>query len=79
MIFKKLDLPGGQTNEPSLGKRQSPPFLPATPLSPSGTIEGLTLRPSRAIDLPRTLLPEIRRESNHRQVCHANDTGPRTP
>ena len=63
MIFKKLDLPRGQTNEPSLGKRQSPPFLPATPLSPSGTLEGLTQRPSRAVDLPLTLLPEIQRDS----------------
>ena len=39
-------------------------FLPAPPLSPSWTLEGLferTQHPSRAIDLPRALLPEIQR------------------
>ena len=40
------------------------PFLPATPLSPSRTLEGLfelTRRPSRALDSPRALLPELQR------------------
>ena len=39
-------------------------FLPATPLSPSLTLEGffeLTQRPSRALDLPRALLSELQR------------------
>ena len=40
------------------------PFLPATPSSPSRTLEGLfelTRRPSRALDSPRALLPELQR------------------
>ena len=39
-------------------------FLPATPSSPSRTLEGLfelTRRPSRALDSPRALLPELQR------------------
>ena len=39
-------------------------FLPATPLSPSRTLEGLfelTRRPSRALDSPRALLLELQR------------------
>ena len=39
-------------------------FLPATPSSLSGTLEGLfelTWRLSRALDLPRPLLPELQR------------------
>ena len=41
------------------------PFLPATPSSPSRTLEGLfelTRRPSRALDSPRALLPERKRK-----------------
>ena len=61
--FKKLiDLPGGQINDPSSGKNFSLPFLPATPLSLSWILEGLfelTQRPSRALDLPRTSIPEL--------------------
>ena len=48
----------------SSGKHYSLPFLPATPSSPSRTLEGLfelTLRPSRALDSPRALLPELQR------------------
>ena len=40
------------------------PFLPATPSSPSRTLEGLfelTRRPSRALDSPGALLPELQR------------------
>ena len=40
------------------------PFLQATPLSPSRTLEGLfelTWHPSRALDSPRTLIPELQR------------------
>ena len=50
--------------DPSSGKHYSFPFLPATPLSPSRTLEGLfelTRRPSRALDSPRALLPELQR------------------
>ena len=39
-------------------------FLPAAPSSPSRTLEGLfelTGRPSRALDLPCVLLPELQR------------------
>merc|ERR1712073_77905 len=49
---------------PSSGKHYSLPFLPATPSSPSQTLEGLfelTQRPSRALDSPRALLPELQR------------------
>ena len=45
-------------------KRYSLPFLPATPSSPSQTLEGLfelTRRPSQALDSPRALLPEPQR------------------
>merc|ERR1712198_804814 len=59
-----IDLPGGQINDPSLGKHYSLPFLPATPPSPSRTLEGLfelTRRLSRALDSPRALLPELQR------------------
>ena len=48
----------------SSGKRYSLLFLPATPSSPSRTLEGLielTRRPSLAFDSPRTLLPELQR------------------
>ena len=47
-----------------MGKHNFLPFLPATPLSPSRTLEGLfelIRRPSRALDLPRVLLPELQR------------------
>ena len=57
-------MPGGQINDPSSGKHYSLPFLPATPSSPSRTLEGLfelTRRPSLALDLPRPLLPELQR------------------
>ena len=40
------------------------PFLPATPSSLSRTLKGLfelTQRPSRALDSPRALLPELQR------------------
>ena len=40
-FFKKIiDLPGGQFNDPLTGKHFSLSFLPATPLSPSQTLEG---------------------------------------
>ena len=61
---KIIDLPGGQINAPSSGKHYSLPFLPATPSSPSHALEGLyelTRRPSRALDSPRALLPELQR------------------
>ena len=60
--LKIINLPGGQINDPSLGKDFSLPFLPSTPSSPSQTLEGLfelTWRPSRALDLPQALLPEL--------------------
>ena len=45
-----IDLPGGQINDPSLGKHYSLPFLPATPSSPY-----------RTLGSPRALLPELQR------------------
>ena len=47
------DLSEGQINDLLLGKHFLLPFLPATPLSPSQTLEGLfelTRRLSRALD-----------------------------
>ena len=57
-------MPGGQINYPLLGKHYSLPFLPATPSSPSRTLERpfeLTGCPSRALALPRALLAELLR------------------
>ena len=63
-VKKIIDLPGEQINDPSSGKHYSLPFLPATPSPLSWTLEGLfevTWRPSRALDSPRALLPELQR------------------
>ena len=63
-LWKLIDLPGGQINDPSSGKRYSLPFLPAIPSSPSRTLEGLfelTRRPSQALDAPHALLPKLER------------------
>ena len=52
---------------PHRGKHYSLPFLPATPSSPSRTLEGLfelTRRPSQALDSPRALLPELQRNKD---------------
>ena len=53
----------GKSMTPRLGKHCFLQFLPATPSSPPRTLEGLELtrRPSRALDLPRALLPELHR------------------
>ena len=53
----------GKPNDPSLGEHCSLLFLPATPLSLSGTpgLLELTRRLSRALDSPRALLPELQR------------------
>ena len=40
-LYKIIDLPGLQINDPLSGKHFSLPFLPVTPLSPSRTLEGL--------------------------------------
>ena len=56
------------------------PFLPAAPSSLSWTLEvlfELTRHPSRALDSPRTLLPE-QENQGHSQVCCAKRGGPRT-
>ena len=57
---------------PSSGKHNSNPFLPATPSSPSWTLEGLfelTQRPSRALNLPRALLPELQKNKDTALWC----------
>ena len=57
---------------PHRGKHYSLPFLPATPSSPSRTLEGLfelTRRPSR----PRALLPELQR---HKDTVRCAALGP---
>ena len=49
---------------PSSRKHYFLPFLPATPSFPSRSLEGLfelTRRPSRALDSPGALLPELQR------------------
>ena len=67
------------------GKYFSLPLLPATPSSPSWTLEGLfklTRRPSRALDSPSALLPTYKDTDEiqgHRQVCRARRGGPITP
>ena len=77
---KIIDFPGGQINDPSSGKYYSLSFPPATPSSQSWTLEGLfelTRRPSRALDSPRALLPELQRGDTFR--CAVLGTkGPRT-
>ena len=53
--------------KPSSGKYFSLPFLPATPSPPPWTLEGLfelVGRPSRALNSPRALLPELQRYKN---------------
>ena len=65
--MSKLESIKIQYNEPSSGKHYSLQFLSATPLSLSRTLERLfelTLRLSRAIDLPPTLLPEVLRNKD---------------
>ena len=60
--FCIIDLHGGQINDPSWGKHYSLPFLPATPSSPPHTLVGRRVSsksPSRALDLPRALLPAL--------------------
>ena len=60
-------MPGGQINDPSSGKHYSLLFLPATPSSPSRSLEGLfelTRRPSRALASPRALLLELQRHKD---------------
>ena len=62
-----IDLPGGQFNDPQSAKYFSLPILPATPSSPSRTLEGLfelTRCPSRALDLPPALLTELQRNKD---------------
>ena len=80
---KIIDLPGGQINDPLSGKHFFLPFLTATPLSPSPTLEGLyklTGRPSMALDSPRALLPEPKRDKDSiRCATLGAEGGPRTP
>ena len=57
----------GKSMTPHQGEYCSLPFLPATPSSPSRTLEGLfelTRRPLRALDSPRALLPELQRNKD---------------
>ena len=56
-LYVIIDLPGGQINDPFLEKHFSLPFLPATPTSPSRTLEGLfelTWRCRARCVVPRT-------------------------
>ena len=59
----------GKLMTPGRGKHFSLPFLPATPLS--RTLEGLfelTLRPSRALNSPCVLLPELQRNKDTKNL-----------
>ena len=61
---KTIDLPEEQIKEPSSEKHYFLSFPPATPSSPSLTLEGLfelTRHPSRALKLSLALLPELQR------------------
>ena len=66
----KFSLIGGQITDPSPGKHYSLRFLPATLSSPSletREFEGLfelTRRPSRALDSPHVLVPELKRSKD---------------
>ena len=63
-LQKIIDLGGGQINDPSSRKpffsSVSPSNSLVSVLDPLGLFE-LTRRPSRALDLPRALLPELKR------------------
>ena len=77
---KSIDLPGRKINYCLSGKHNSLPFLPATPSSPTQTLEGLfelTQRPSWALDWPGSLLPVLQRNKDT-QMCQARRRGPRT-
>ena len=52
--------------------------LPCLCIEPLKGFFELTLRPSKALDLPLVLLPEIQKYKGHRQVCRARHRGPRT-
>ena len=55
-------------------------LLTATPTSQSHTFEGLfelTLRPSRALDLPCRILPELRRNKNTVRFAMLDEEGAR--
>ena len=60
-----IDLPGGQINNPSLEKHYSVMFLPASPSSPS-----------RTLDLPRALLPELKR---YKDTVRCGELGAEAP
>ena len=54
----------GNINDPSSGKYDSLPFLPANPMALSQTIEGLFELTSRALDSPYALPPELQRNKD---------------
>ena len=59
------DLPSRQINDPSSGKHYSLPFLPATPSSPS-----------RTLDSPSALLPELQR---YKDTIRCGELGAEVP
>ena len=69
-------------NDPLSGKLYSLPLLTSTPSSPSRTLEGrfeLTRHPSRALDSPRALLPELQRYKDTVRCAALGRGGPTTP
>ena len=74
-------MPGGQIDDPSSGKDYSLPFLPATPSSPSRTLEGLfeaDTAPFKGPRLASCVASGTTEKQGHRQVCRARYGGPRT-
>ena len=64
LIFFSLLFSIYMKSMPPHGRGYCSPFLPATPSSRSRTLDGLfelTRRPSRALDSPPALLPELQR------------------
>ena len=63
-LYKIIDLPRGANQWPLVEKHFSLSFLPAVPCLHHGPLKGffeLTQRPSRALNSPRPLLPELQR------------------
>ena len=79
-VKRNIDLPGGQFNDPLSGKHFCLPFLPATRLSLSQTLEGLfwaDTAPSKGPRLASCIASELQRNIDYR-VCSVRCEGPRT-
>ena len=73
-VKRNIDLPGGQFNDPLLGKHFFLPFLAATPSSLSQTLEGLfraEAGPFKGPRLASCVASETTEKQGHRLVCRA--------